>query len=155
MKTIAVAALFAAALAAAPPDPVAWKVAAPAKPVKPGAAFPVTLTAKIQDGWHIYGLKAVADGPIPTRIWLADNQPVSLAGSTIADDPQTLRDPAFNMDVQLYEGEADFKLRMVVLPAAAAGPQKIVVNASYQSCDNKLCLPPKTVKIEVPVTVAK
>jgi hypothetical protein len=29
------------------------------------------------------------------------------------------------------------------------------VSASYQSCNNKLCLPPKTVKVEVPIAIAK
>jgi thiol:disulfide interchange protein DsbD len=154
MRLFAFAALALAA-AAAPPDPVAWKAEPPAKPVKPGATFPVKLTAKIQDGWHIYGLKPVADGPIPTRIWIAAGQSARLAGPVQAADPQTMQDASFNMEVQLYEGEAEFVLPLRVDSGTAPGAQKIVVNASYQSCDNKLCLPPKTVQVEAAVTVAK
>jgi DsbC/DsbD-like thiol-disulfide interchange protein len=150
------AALAAFSLFAAPPDPVAWKVQdAPAKPVKAGARFSVKLSAEIQKGWHIYGLKPVADGPIPTRIWVAEGQPAQLAGAVQGDEPETMQDASFNMEVQLYEGEAVFTLPMRLAASAAPGAQKIVVNASYQSCDNKICLPPKTVKVEAPVTVAK
>ena len=155
MKTLAFAALAAITVAAAPPDPVAWKVQeGPTKPLKAGARFTVKVAAKIQDGWHMYGLKPVADGPIPTRIWIGDG-PAQLAAAIQGTEPQTLVDPSFNMEVQLYEGEADFTLPLRVAAAAPDGAQRIVVNASYQTCDNKICLPPKTVKIEVPVTVSK
>jgi len=33
------------------------------------------------------------------------------------------------------------------------GAQTLTVSASYQSCNDKLCLPPKTVKVQLPVTV--
>src|SRR5690348_7834909 len=156
MRLLAVAIVATAGLMAAPPDPVSWKVqTAPAKPVKAGAAFSVKLAAKIQDGWHIYGMKPVADGPVATRIWVAEGQPAKLAAAVQSSEPQTMQDASFNMEVQLYEGEATFTLPLRLAPTATAGEQKIVVNASYQSCDNKLCLPPKTVKVEVPVTVAK
>jgi thiol:disulfide interchange protein len=149
-----VLALLAGALGAAPPDPVAWKAEAPAKPVKAGAAFSVKVVARIQEGWHIYGLKTVADGPVPTRVWLPEGQPARLAGPVQAAEPQTMQDASFNMEVELYEGEASFTLPLR-LAASAAGDQKLLIHASYQSCNNKLCLPPKTVKLEVPVAVAK
>lgn len=156
MRILALAMLLAAGLTAAPPDPVSWKVAAaPAKPVKAGATFSARLVATIQGGWHIYGMKPAADGPIPTRVWIAEGQPAKLAGAVHATEPQTMQDASFNMEVQLYEGEASFTLPLRLASTAAPGEHKIVVNASYQSCDNKLCLPPKTVKVEVPVTVAK
>src|SRR5215471_1469034 len=156
MKTLFCAALAAGVLlGAAPPDPVAWTVdTVPPKAIKVGARFNVKLVAKIQDGWHMYGLKPVADGPIPTRIWIGDG-PVQLAAAIQATEPQTLLDPSFNLEVQLYEGEAAFTLPLRLAAGTAGGAQRIVVNASYQTCDNKICLPPKTVKIEVPVNVAK
>jgi thiol:disulfide interchange protein DsbD len=150
---IAIALLASTVFAA---DPVAWTAggSTPGQ-VKAGSRFSVRLTAKIQSGWHIYGLKPVADGPIPTRIWVADGQAVQPAGAAQGTEPQTMQDPAFNMEVELYEGEVQFTLPLRVASAAAAGAQKFVVNVSYQSCDNKICLPPKTVKLEVPVTVTK
>ena len=155
MKRLICAALLALGLSAAAPDPVVWKVEPPAKPVKAGTQFRVKLTAQIQAGWHMYSLKPLADGPIPTRIWIAEGQPFQMAGRVQASDPQSMNDPSFNMEVELYEGEATFTLPIGIAAAAPTGAQKVMVNTSYQSCDNKICLPPKTVKVEVPVTIAK
>ena len=115
----------------------------------------LAVAAAVAAAGAVEGLAAAADGPIPTRVWVAEGQPAKLAGPVQATEPQTMQDASFNMEVQLYEGEATFTLPLRLAPGASAGEQKIVVNASYQSCDNKLCLPPKTVKVEVPVTVAK
>ncbi|MBZ5724047.1 MAG: protein-disulfide reductase DsbD N-terminal domain-containing protein [Acidobacteriia bacterium] len=156
MKSLVCAALLAGVLRAAAPDPVAWKLQdAPAKPVKPGARFTVKVVARIQEGWHLYSLKPLAEGPIPTRIWLAAGQPFELAGAIKANEPEVLQDPSFNMEVELYEGEAAFVLPVRAAAGAAGGAQNLVVSASYQTCNNKVCLPPKIVKVEVPVAIAK
>jgi hypothetical protein len=156
MKTLICATLLAFSLGAAAPDPVAWKVEeAPLKPVKAGARFTVRVVAKIQEGWHLYSMKPMDDGPVPTRIWLADGQPFQPAGAVKGDEPQTMQDPTLKMELELYEGTAGFALPVKIAPGTAAGAQTMVVNATYQSCNNKMCLPPKTVKVEVPVTIAK
>jgi len=156
MRRLLGTALLAASLAAAPPTPVAWKLGdAPAKPVKAGARFSVKLTASIQSGWHIYSLKPVDDGPLPTRIWLAEGQPFQLAGAVKGDEPQVQQDPTLHMDVELYEGSAGFTLPLKVAPGAAPGTQNLVVNAQAQSCNNSICLPPATVKVELAVTIGK
>jgi DsbC/DsbD-like thiol-disulfide interchange protein len=156
MKKLFFTTAMAACFGAAPADPVAWKLQpASAAPVKAGARFNVKLLAAVQEGWHLYSLKPMAEGPIPTRIWIAEGQPFSLAGTVQSPDPRVMQDPSFGMEVELYEGEAVFTLPVRVAPSAAPGAQTLVVSASYQSCNNKLCLPPKTVKVEVPVTIGK
>ncbi len=155
MKLISVAAI-AVIMFAAPADPVVWKLQnAPAAPLKPGARFSVKLLAKVQDGWHLYSLKPMAEGPIATRIWIADGQPFSLAGAVQAPDPQIMQDPTLGMEVELYEGEALFTLPVKIAANLAPGAHNLVVSASYQSCNDKLCLPPKTVRVELPVNIAK
>jgi DsbC/DsbD-like thiol-disulfide interchange protein len=156
-KTPMLAAIAALALGGAAPDPVAWKMAeTPAKPVKAGARFTVKLAADIQPGWHIYSLKPMSEGPIPTRVWLAEGQPFALAAAVVAaTEPETMQDASFGMEVELYEGKALFTLPVRAAAGAAAGGHNLVVSASYQSCNNKICLPPKTVKVEAAVTVAK
>jgi DsbC/DsbD-like thiol-disulfide interchange protein len=156
MRRLFFAAAMAAYLAAAPADPVVWKLQdPPTAPVKAGARFNVKLLADVQEGWHLYSLKPMAEGPIPTRIWIAEGQPFSLAGAVQSPDPQVIEDPSFGMEVELYEGEAVFTLPLRVASGATPGPQKLVVSASYQSCNNKLCLPPKTVKVELPIAIGK
>ncbi len=86
---------------------------------------------------------------------MTEGQPFSLAGAVQAPEPQVIQDATFGMEVELYEGEAVFALPVKVAPDAALGPQKLIVSASYQSCNNKICLPPKTVKLELPVTIAR
>lgn len=156
MKTLICGAVLAVSLAAAAPDPVAWKLQdGPAHPVKAGSRFNVKLVAQVQEGWHLYSMKHVEDGPVATRIWVTEGEPFQLADSIKSSPPETLQDPSFNMEVELYEGEASFTLPLKVAAGAQVGAQKLVVSASYQSCNNKICLPPKTVKVELPVTVTK
>ena len=156
MKKLLSVAVLAATLIAAPADPVAWKLqVVSAAPVKPGVRFNVKLLATVQNGWHLYSMKPMAEGPIATRIWIGDGQPFSLAGPVQAPDPQVVQDPTLGMEVELYEGEAQFTLPVKIAPGTAAGAHALVVSAAYQSCNDKICLPPKIVKVELPVTVAK
>jgi thiol:disulfide interchange protein DsbD len=155
MRRLFVAVAMAAGLAAAPADPITWKLSVRGGPVKVGVRFTVRLVAAIESGWHLYSLKPMADGPIPTRIWTPEGQPFQLAGAVHAPDPRVRQDASFGMEVELYEGEAVFTLPVKAAPGAAEGMQKLVVNASYQTCNDKLCLPPKTVKMEVPITIQK
>jgi thiol:disulfide interchange protein DsbD len=145
MKTLGSVVLLAFTLAAASPDPVAWKIAgAPAKTTKPGERFSIRLVAQIEAGWHLYSMKEVAGGPVATRIWLAEGQPVQLSGPIQGDPPEVVQDASFNMEVEEYQGQAAFNLPLRATGAA----QGLAVNVSYQSCNNRICLPPKTVKIE-------
>ena len=112
--------------------------------MKAGERFTARLVAQIQEGWHLYSMKESADGPVATRIWLPEAQPVQLAGPIKAAPPEVVQDASFNMEVEEYEGQAEFTLPLRAMGAA----QKLTVNVSYQSCNNRLCLPPKTVKVE-------
>ena len=153
MRRLICAALAALTLTAAPPDPVSWKLEpVAAKSLKAGAKLNVKLVATIQSGWHLYSLKPIPDGPIATRIWIAEGQPFSLASAVQAPAPTTMQDPALNVEVEFYEGETPFTLPVKIAPGIS-GAQTLTVSASYQSCNDKMCLPPKTVKLQLPVTV--
>jgi thiol:disulfide interchange protein DsbD len=156
MNKLFFTAAAAVCLAAAPPDPVTWKLQnPPSTPVKAGARFNLKLVAAVQQGWHLYSLKPVAEGPIPTRIWITEGQPFSLVGAVQSPEPQVMQDPSFGMEVELYEGEAAFTLPVRVNAGAGPDTQTLVVSTSYQSCNNQICLPPKTVKVELPITIGK
>jgi DsbC/DsbD-like thiol-disulfide interchange protein len=136
-------------------NPVKWSLKADTStgPFKAGDQFRVQLTAEIEDGWHLYSIEEIQQGPKPTRITLAADQPFELADSIEAPDPQTALDENFGINTQFYENSVTFILPVTVAAKAPAGKRKLIVQARYQTCTDKLCLPPKLVKTEVEVEI--
>jgi DsbC/DsbD-like thiol-disulfide interchange protein len=155
-KKLISAFLFTLALAAAPPDPVTWKITnGPVTPLKTGAKFNVTLTATVTEGWHFYSMKPVEEGPTPTRIWIADGQPFLQAGGIKATTPRIQQDPTFGKEVETYEGEASFEMPVRIPSSIDPGSQMLVLNATYQACNDKICLPPKTIKLTQAIDITR
>ena len=140
--------------AGAQENPIHWSFdGAPAKAVKPGSGFGVRVVARIDEGWHMYSISQPPGGPIPTRISLAAGQRFTLSGPIKAPAPMKTMDKNFDMEVEWYEGSAEFTLPIKLAADAPAGRQKLLVSTYYQVCNDQLCLPPKTVKLELAVDV--
>ncbi len=139
-----------------PKEPIKWSVKAggPARPLKPGDKFNLQLTAQIEDGWHLYSTDQAEGGPTPTRIVLPADQPFEQAGNLESSEPKTTMDPNFNLMTEYYEGEATFTMPVKVAASAVPGQSEVKVNVSFQTCNDELCLPPKTVKLSVEIDLA-
>lgn len=148
--------VFSAIAAAQDLNPIRWTIKRenPAAAVKPGDKFPVQIVAAIADGWHLYSLEQPSGGPVPTRIGLPENQKFRLAGDIESPPPQTVFDPNFNLDTEFYEREATFTLPIETAKDAAAGDDTLTASAFYQTCNDKTCLPPKSVKLTLAVKVS-
>jgi DsbC/DsbD-like thiol-disulfide interchange protein len=127
-------------------NPVVWALKAGAAP---DGSMTAELTAKIEDGWHLYSLTPIANGPKPTRITLPSEQAFELAGEIEAPDPFVETDPNIGDEVEYYEESVTFKLPLK--RRAGRSGDRLIVEARYQVCTNQLCLPPKTVKLEADV----
>jgi len=139
-------------LRAAPPKPpVAWQVR-PVKPVKAEARFQVFLTGTIDPGWRLYALEEPDGGPIATVIALADGDPADLERVT-EGKPKVVPDPAFGLSTGYFAGTATFTLQLAMTRGAKAGDHPLHVLVRYQSCNDRVCLPPRTDIVSVPVTV--
>lgn len=150
---IAPLALIAASAAAQAHNPVAWSVAsAPHSGVKPGAKFDIAVTGKPEPGWHLYAMQEPDGGPIATEVGIAEGDPASLLHVT-ASKPQTMHDPALNLDTGVYVSAAQFTLHLQAASAPSPGPIRVLVR--YQSCNNNVCLPPRTQTIPVPVHIGQ
>ncbi|MBI5086400.1 MAG: protein-disulfide reductase DsbD N-terminal domain-containing protein [Acidobacteria bacterium] len=137
--------------------PVHWTITAPAAraQLKPGAKITVTLAAEIDEGWHLYSLRKQEDGPIPTSITVPEGQPFRLAGPIDAPPALSRFEETFQLDIESYEGSAEFGVPVEVPKDTKTGLATLAVHARYQACDNKICLPPKTVKLELPVEIRR
>ncbi len=140
-----------------PKEPIKWSIKAnlPEKALKPGDRFTVELTATIEEHWHLYAMEQAEGGPIPTRIFLPEGQPFEQDGPIEASEPKTAMDPGFNMTTAFYEGHAVFTVPVKISTKDMAGNSEIKINATHQSCNDELCLPPKTVKLAVEINIAR
>lgn len=130
---------------AAAQTPVHWSLkVAPAGTVAPGTAITATATADIEPGWHVYALTQGPGGPHALEVILKKNPVFSLAGSPTSPPPTKAFDPNFNMETEFHETSAVVTIPIKVNKPAPGGPVKLSIDMSYQTCNERLCLPPAT-----------
>lgn len=138
-------------VAAAPPNPVHWSIRdLPAKPLAPGARFTLTLASHIDPGWHLYALEEPDGGPIATEIGLGAEDPVALL-KVDEPPPQMISDSVLHQSNGVFQGAADFTLHLQLPRKPLAHDAVLHVMVRYQSCSDRLCLPPRTETVNVPL----
>ena len=136
-------------------DTVSWSaVVSPAASVKPASALTVTLQAKVQEGWHVYALNQLPGGPTPLRIAIDPNKVAAASGAAVGSPATKIHDPSFNLDTPLYSHAFSATVAVRVAAHPAAGAQSIPVSVRFQTCNGRICQPPKTVHLSAPVTIA-
>lgn len=130
------------------PEPVKWLLVSAPKQAKAGQFFRVTLLAKVTEGWHLYSTAPKEGGPIPTSITMPGPQWFRLAGQVEPPVGITSFDEGFEMEVETYIGEAEFIVPVETLRDVKPGEVQLKIAARYQACDNRECLPPKTVELD-------
>ena len=137
------------ASAAVPKSPVVWKIARIAwGPLRPGERFNLKLTGDIAPGWHIYALDEPEGGPAATVVSLVEGDPAALLHAD-QTQPDSVIDPAFGLRTTLFRRQADFILAMRLAKTAPAGTAKLHIVIQYQSCSERLCMPPRTDQLEL------
>ena len=135
-------------------DTVAWTITSqPQGDVAPGSKLALTLQGTVQEGWHVYGLKQLPDGPTPLLVAL-DANPVAVAdGAPKASAPTKLRDPSFGLVTQFYAQPFSVTVPVRIAAHSAAGQQVIPLSVRFQTCNGRICQPPKTVHLSASVMV--
>lgn len=136
---------------AARADTVSWS-AQPATAGKQGDRLKVTVNGTVQPGWHVYALKQAPDGPTPLLVTLDTNTAATADGAVAGSVPTKLHDPAFGLDTQFYASA--FTLTVPVrLKPHLAGDQVIPLSVRFQTCNGRVCQPPKTVHLSASVNL--
>lgn len=125
------------------PSPVNWITSYKAISATEGE---ITMTALIDKTWHTYSQIAVTDGPIPTTFSFTPSQNYELIGKTSESKPEEEYVEAFGAKVLHFSEKAVFTQKVKL-----NGKAGFMINFSveYMCCDNKMCLPPKTVALSV------
>jgi hypothetical protein len=135
-------------------SPVHWSAAAPKGPVQAGARFEVKLDARIDGIWHMYSATQPPGGPIATRFKVLGTVPFELDGKIRQSEPERAFDANFGIDTEFFTGSAEFWIPLKASAAAKPGEYEMQIQAYYQVCDNRQCLPPhgEPVQFKVKVT---
>jgi thiol:disulfide interchange protein DsbD len=123
-------------------DPVQWTLKLEPTSAPPGGTVLARFSGTIASGWHLYSATTPKGGPIVTSITLAEN-PAVASYKVFQPKPERKFDPNFQLDTETFEGEADFLLQIELKKDAVAGPLELTAQTRYQSCSDRLCLPPK------------
>lgn len=120
------------------------------KSLRPGDIIKAQLKAEIDEGWHLYALDQPAGGPIATTIKIADGSPFAVDGEIRSPQPTVRPDNNFivdgkPIDTKFFERTAVFDL--VTRATANTSTDAFGLNVRFQLCNDKFCLPPKTLKV--------
>ncbi len=128
-------------------NPVSWSLESDAKgkSFKADEKFSAKLKANIEGEWHLYAVEQPSGGPFPTKITVVENLPFAIEGKTVSPEPITKFDPNFQIDTKFFAEKAEFTIPLKA--TADANGDELAINVRYQVCDDKVCLPPKTVKV--------
>lgn len=139
--------VLAGSVARAQLNPISWSFSA----VKTGdKMYEVKMVATIQDKWHLYSQNQPADAVIiPTTFKFNANPLLNLEGKIRElGTMEKFTDKSLGISANQYSQTVTF-VQKVKLRAKAR--TKLTGTVEYQTCDDKKCLPPKTVSITVEV----
>ncbi|MFN0197036.1 MAG: protein-disulfide reductase DsbD domain-containing protein [Planctomycetaceae bacterium] len=107
----------------------------------------------IKEGWHINANPAQPDNFIPTTVKLKSKQNCTLDDIKYPE-PIEFSFPGLKEPLHVYEGKVAIR-GVISVPVTSAGQvDEIELHIRYQSCNDKSCLPPKTLVLKSKVQVA-
>jgi thiol:disulfide interchange protein DsbD len=112
--------------------------------------YELHLTAMMQSGWHLYSQVQPEDAvAIPTGFKLNSNPLVTLDGKIKeVGKMEKFHDAKLDISANQYAEKVDF---VQVVKLKSSVKTSITGSVEYQTCDDKKCLPPKTVTFSIPV----
>ena len=139
--------VFLAISAKAQLNPVMWTFTAKKIADK---TYEIHMKATIQNGWHLYSQiqpdDAIAN---PTGFTLNNNPLITLDGKIKEiGTTEKYHDAKLGISANQFSNKVDF-IQKVRLKAKAK--TNITGSVEYQTCDDKKCLPPKTVNFSIAI----
>jgi len=112
--------------------------------------YEIHLTATMQSGWHLFSQVQPEDAVAnPTEFKINSNPLVTLNGKIKeVGNMEKFHDAKLDISANQYANKVDF-VQLVKLKNNVK--TSITGSVEYQTCDDKKCLPPKTVTFSIPV----
>jgi hypothetical protein len=132
---------------------VTWTISAPTSALRPGSRLTLTLSGVVRDGWHVYSLEQLPDGPTPLRVSLDPTEVATAQGAPSGSPAIKAIEPGINLETQYYARPFTVTLPVRVGSLASPGQQRIPVSVRFQTCNGRICHAPKTVRLSALINV--
>ena len=111
------------------------------------------LQVQLRPGYHVNSHTPADPYLIPLKFTWTETpavQPVDIK----FPEPKLEKYEFSNKPLSVFTGDFVVEAKFKVLPEAPVGQSMLVGKLRYQACNDKMCLPPRTVDIKVPVVVS-
>ena len=145
MKAVLLSTFLFVTMAVAAQNPVTW--AFTSKKLTNGN-YEIHMTATIEKGWHLYSQTQPEDAVInPTLFTITSNPLIELVGKIKEEGKmQKFHDKELDLSANQYSEKVEF---VQIIKLKGKAKTSFSGNVEYQTCDDKKCLPPKTVNFKV------
>ena len=120
--------------------------------IHPGESFKVAFLLSITTGWHINGPKLDNEFLIPSEL-IVDEGDKTKVLKLHYPEPGSGRFDYSEAELPVYEGEILLGALIEVRDDIALKKHFLKANFLYQPCDDRTCMAPKTLKLEIPFKV--
>jgi len=126
-------------------NPVNWSFSSKKVSEK---TFEIHLTANIQSGWHLYSQNQPDDAiAIPTTVKINSNPLLKMDGKIKeVGSMEKYKDKVLGISAHQYSNKVDF---VQVVKMKSNAKTNVSGSVEFQTCDDKKCLPPKTVNFNI------
>ena len=124
------------------------------EPVARSSSFQLAVVLKIRPGFHVNAREKSADYLIATDLHAAE-LPAGFRAGEVSYPKGELHNFTFSkIPLNIYQDKAILRMPVTVLSNVALGAQSIPLKLRYQACSNEICLPPVTVDVYAPISIA-
>ncbi len=120
--------------------------------IHPGKSFKVAFLFNITPGWHINGPELLDEFLIPSELIIDEGDKVKVLKQSYPK-PGSGRFEYSEVELPIYEGEILLGALIKVSDDIAQKKYLLKANLLYQPCDDRTCMAPKTLKLEIPFKV--
>lgn len=145
MKAVLLSMFLFAAMAVSAQNPVTWTFTS--KKLANGN-YEIHMTATIEKGWHLYSQMQPEDAiAIPTTFSITNNPLIEIVGKIKEEGKmEKFHDKELDLSANQYSKTVNF---VQVIKMKGKAKTNFTGSVEYQTCDDKKCLPPKTVNFKV------
>lgn len=125
---------------------------------KAGSTVNVALSLQVDEGYHVNSNMPAEEFLIPLKLtWTPDSlQASSLQKPSVSfPKPQLERLGFSEKPVSVFKGTFEIATRFKVPAGAKPGSVTVDGKLHYQACNDRMCLPPRTVDVAVPIEIVR